>query len=221
MRSKFQSTKVLELGSCAFRQPNAAFNRSDAGDNSKRCSFIHGYRLKAKFWFGCFELDDKNWVQDFGAFGPIKETFKHQFDHTTCLSADDPLLPLFQQIHDAGGLDLRVMEKGTGIERIAEYCFDQMQSFVQGQSSGRVWVDRVEVFEHENNSAIYDNTAKFTGRLRNNFADPADRVVRVEDVKIASEAARDVPGPVYKAPDRAAPLYCKTDKSLADILAGR
>lgn len=151
----FYSTKRLELGSCAFRQPNAANNRPGAGDNSKRCSFIHGYKLTAKFWFGCSELDDKNWVQDFGGFKPIKDLFKYQFDHTTCLSFDDPLLHMFKQLHDAGGVDLRIMEKGTGIERIAEFCYEKMQSYIHEQSSGRVWVEKVEVFEHENNSAVY------------------------------------------------------------------
>lgn len=152
----FKSTKRLTLGSCAFRQPNAAFNRKDAGSNSKRCSFMHGYRLSAKFWFGCSSLDDKNWVQDFGGFGPIKDLFKYQFDHTTCLAASDPLLPEFQKIHDLGGLDLRIMPSGTGIERIAEWCFHQMNEFVTTQSAGRVWVEKIEVFEHEDNSAIYE-----------------------------------------------------------------
>jgi 6-pyruvoyltetrahydropterin/6-carboxytetrahydropterin synthase len=151
----YQSTKVLNLGSCAFRQPNAAFNRQDAGKNSARCSKLHGYRLKAKFWFGCSELDDKNWVQDFGGFGPIKELFEHQFDHTTCLDASDPLLHLFKEIENQGGLDLRVMPNGTGIERIAEFCYVNMQEFVNKQSNGRVWVNKVEVFEHEDNSAIF------------------------------------------------------------------
>lgn len=153
---KYQSTKVINLGSCAFRQPNAAHNRQDAGKNSSRCSKIHGYRLKAKFWFGCTELDDKNWVQDFGGFGPVKELFEHQFDHTTCLDANDPLLHLFVELDKQGGLDLRIMPEGTGIEKIAKFCYDNMQDFVQKQSNGRVWVDKVEVFEHEDNSAIYD-----------------------------------------------------------------
>ena len=151
----YKSTKMINLGSCAFRQPNAALNRQDAGKNSSRCSKIHGYRLKAKFWFGCSELDDKNWVQDFGGFGPIKELFEYQFDHTTCLDVNDPLLPLFQEIEKQGGLDLRIMPSGTGIERIAKFCYDNMQEFVHKQSNGRVWVEQVEVFEHEDNSAIY------------------------------------------------------------------
>jgi len=159
----YKSTKLLTLGSCAFRQPNAAFNRQNAGKNSSRCSKIHGYRLKAKFWFGCLELDDKNWVQDFGGFGPIKELFEHQFDHTTCLDANDPLLPLFQEIEKQGGLDLRIMTDGTGIEKIAKFCFDSMQDFVQKQSNGRVWVEKVEVFEHEDNSAIYTPEPSKTG----------------------------------------------------------
>ena len=151
----YKSTKILNLGSCAFRQPNAAYNRQDAGNNSQRCSKLHGYRLKAKFWFGCSELDDKNWVQDFGGFGPIKELFANQFDHTTCLSYDDPLLPLFKELDSKGGLDLRIMPEGTGIEKIAKFCYDNMQNFVNGQSNGRVWVEKVEVFEHEDNSALY------------------------------------------------------------------
>lgn len=151
----YKSTKVLNLGSCAFRQPNAAFNRQDAGNNSQRCSKLHGYRLKAKFWFGCTHLDDKNWVQDFGGFRPIKELFAYQFDHTTCLSYDDPLLPLFEELDKQGGLDLRIMPEGTGIEKIAKFCCEKMQEFVNNQSNGRVWVDKVEVFEHEENSAIF------------------------------------------------------------------
>jgi len=94
----YQSTKIIELGSCAFRQPNAAFNRDNAGSNSKRCSYIHGYQLKAKFWFACKELDDKNWVVDFGALKELKQILQNQFDHTRGGQSTTPLLPLFQEI---------------------------------------------------------------------------------------------------------------------------
>ena len=53
----FTSTKIIELGSCAFRQPKA----------ESHCRFIHGYRLTAKFWFGANQLDKNNWVVDFGS----------------------------------------------------------------------------------------------------------------------------------------------------------
>lgn len=153
--SHFQSTKVIELGSCAFRQPNAANSRPNAGANSVRCSFVHGYQLKAKFWFGCSELDDKNWAVDFGGLKGLKEILQNQFDHTLCIDAKDPLLDLFKQLHAAGGCDLRVMENGVGIERTAEFCYKTAQDYIKQHYGDRCWVERVEVYEHEANSVVY------------------------------------------------------------------
>jgi 6-pyruvoyltetrahydropterin/6-carboxytetrahydropterin synthase len=142
--SKFQSTKVIELGSCAFRQWGAA----------SHCKYVHGYQLKAKFWFGASSLDEKNWVVDFAGLKELKATLQHQFDHTLCIAANDPLLPLFKDLHDKGGCDLRVME-GVGIEKTAEWCARAADEFVREITDNRCWVDQVEVFEHELNSAIY------------------------------------------------------------------
>ena len=114
----YQSTKIIELGSCAFRQPNAAHNRTGAGNNSERCSKIHGYLLKAKFWFNCNELDDKNWCIDFGGLKELKYKLQYQFDHTLCIDRKDPLLPLFQELHDKKGCDLRIMD-GVGWEEFS------------------------------------------------------------------------------------------------------
>ena len=144
--SKFQSTKVIELGSCAFRQPLA---------HGTRCQLVHGYKLTAKFWFGASALDDRNWVVNFGGLKELKAILQHQFDHTMCVDAQDPLLPLFKQLHEAGGCDLRVMEQGVGIERTAEWCFEAADKHVRELTNNRCWVDQVEVFEHELNSAIY------------------------------------------------------------------
>jgi 6-pyruvoyltetrahydropterin/6-carboxytetrahydropterin synthase len=142
--SKFQSTKVIELGSCAFRQWSA----------ESHCKHLHGYQLKAKFWFGASSLDAKNWVVDFAGLKELKATLQHQFDHTLCIAANDPLLPLFKELHDKGGCDLRVME-GVGIEKTAEWCAHAADEFVRKITNNRCWVDQVEVFEHELNSAIY------------------------------------------------------------------
>ena len=79
----FESTKIIELGSCAFRQWRA---------EGTHCRFIHGYRLMAKFWFGCTGLDDKNWVINFGGLKDVKRVLQDQFDHTLCIAKDDPLL---------------------------------------------------------------------------------------------------------------------------------
>ena len=110
---KFQSTKVIDLGSCAFRQPRA----------DSHCKYIHGYRLKAKFWFEARELDNNHWVVDFGSLKPFKKLLQCQFDHTTCIAADDPSLSKFELLAQEGDIDLRVMEEGVGIERTAEWCY--------------------------------------------------------------------------------------------------
>jgi 6-pyruvoyltetrahydropterin/6-carboxytetrahydropterin synthase len=152
--NKFCSTKVIDLGSCAFRQPNAAFNRDGAGENSKRCSYVHGYKLTAKFWFECTSLDDKNWVVDFGGLGELKKILQNQFDHTLTIDKKDPLLPLFAELHEKGGCDLRIMD-GVGIEKVAEWCFDAANTFIKNATNKRCWVSKVEVWEHQQNSAIF------------------------------------------------------------------
>jgi 6-pyruvoyltetrahydropterin/6-carboxytetrahydropterin synthase len=141
----YESTKVLELGSCAFRQWRASHSH---------CKFIHGYRLQAKFWFGCSTLDDRNWVVDFGGLKGLKQILEQQFDHTLCVAADDPLLEQFKALHASGAADLRIMNKGVGIERTAEWCFEKADTFVRAETNNRCWVNRVEVWEHEKNSAI-------------------------------------------------------------------
>lgn len=142
----FISTKILELGSCAFRQWKAEYSH---------CKFIHGYRLLAKFWFGCRELDNKNWVVDFGGLDELKKILQHQFDHTLCVAGDDPHLPLFEQLHDKEIANIRVMKDGVGIEKTAQWCFNVANTHIQHITKNRCWVEKVEVWEHEKNSAIY------------------------------------------------------------------
>jgi len=140
----YESTKVIELGSCAFRQWRA----------ESHCKFVHGYRLQAKFWFGCSSLDHRNWVVDFGGLKGLKEILEKQFDHTLCVASDDPLLEGFKSLHASGGCDLRIMPKGVGIERTAEWCFENADRYIREITNNRCWVNQVEVWEHEKNSAI-------------------------------------------------------------------
>lgn len=141
----YQSTKIIELGSCAFRQWRA----------ESHCKFVHGYRLIAKFWFGANELDHRNWVVDFGGLKDLKQILESQFDHTLCVADDDPLLSDFKSLAAKGGCDLRVMNGGVGIEKTAEWCFNNANAYIRKITSDRCWVERVEVWEHDKNSAIY------------------------------------------------------------------
>ena len=155
---KFESTKIIELGSCAFRQWRA----------DSHCKFIHGYRLIGKFWFECNTLDEKNWVVDFGGLKELKQVLEKQFDHTLCISADDPQLELFKHLHSVGACDLRIMQKGVGIERTAELCFELADSHVRGITNNRCWVSKVEVWEHDKNSAIVSYSPTTVEVLNNN-----------------------------------------------------
>ena len=147
---KFQSTKIIELGSCAFRQWRA---------ENTHCKYIHGYQLKAKFWFDCYGLDDKNWVINFGGLKEVKKVLQDQFDHTLCIAKDDPLLSSFIQLAENGGCQLRIMD-GVGIEKTAEWCFKTVDPMIRDMSVNRCWVEKVEVWEHDLNSAIYERPAR-------------------------------------------------------------
>ncbi|CAB5226422.1 6-pyruvoyl tetrahydropterin synthase/QueD family protein [uncultured Caudovirales phage] len=141
----YQSTKLIELGSCAFRQ---------FGATHSHCHLVHGYQLKAKFYFGCSELDSNNWSVDFGGLKQLKQILNDQFDHTLCIAENDPLLEVFQHLHNLGGCNLKIMS-GVGIEKTAEWCFNAATQFLKDTYGDRCWVEKVEVYEHENNSAIY------------------------------------------------------------------
>lgn len=156
----FQSTKIIELGSCAFRQPNA----------ESHCKFIHGYRLTAKFWFEADRLDTNNWVVDFGSLKGLKKLMQDQFDHTTCIAQTDPKLDMFKKLRDAGVCDLRIMD-GVGIEKFAEYCHTVAQAYVDELTDGRCRCVQVEMFEHENNSAIYKKNRSSDSTYLNDRAD--------------------------------------------------
>jgi len=151
--SKYQSTKVIELGSCAFRQWRATHSH---------CRFLHGYQLKAKLWFGASSLDDKNWCVDFGGLKELKAKLHHVFDHTTTVAADDPELETFKDLDKRGIIQLRILDRGVGIERVAETVFSIADSYIKALTSNRCWVDKVEVFEHEENSATFTTCDKIT-----------------------------------------------------------
>lgn len=144
---QYFSTKIIPLGSCAFRQWRSHENTPDS-----RCYLMHGYRLTSKITFSCKELDENNWVVNFGGLKEVKKMLEEQFDHTTCISKDDPYLDTFKDLHQKGVIDLRVMD-GVGIEKFAEFIFNKVNEYIKERTNNRCWVQQVEVWEHEQNSA--------------------------------------------------------------------
>jgi len=151
--SKFQSTKVFDGFSCVFRQWKA---------EGTHCRFLHGYGVSFKVWFEG-ELDEKNWVWDFGgmkrANGTIdgmnpKAWMDYMFDHTTLIAEDDPYLEGWKAMDHHGLIQLRVIPH-VGAERFAEFVFNKINDFVKAETNNRVRVTKVEFMEHNKNSAIY------------------------------------------------------------------
>jgi 6-pyruvoyltetrahydropterin/6-carboxytetrahydropterin synthase len=151
---KFKSTKIFDGFSTVFRQWKA---------NETHCSFLHGYGISFKITFEG-ELDEKNWVWDFGGMKRAKNTIggmnpkawmDHMFDHTTIIAEDDPHLTLFKQMHVEGLIQLRVIP-ATGAEQFAKYIYDKVNAFVLEETNNRVSVAQVKFSEHNKNSAIYE-----------------------------------------------------------------
>ena len=85
----------------------------------------------------------------------LKEWLKYMFDHTSCVSADDPELELFEEMHKRGVIDLRILEDGVGCEKFAKLIANYLQYIVQKETDGRVSVQKVQVWEHNDNMAEY------------------------------------------------------------------
>lgn len=152
----FYSTKLIELGSCAFRQWKADPQLATEGlvREGNFCFKIHGYQLKARFTFGCKELDERNWCVDYGSLKGLKTILNEQFDHCLVVDKSDLCLDLFKQLHERRACNLKIMD-GVGIEKTAEYCFNVASEYIQNLYGDRCWVESVEVFEHEANSSLY------------------------------------------------------------------
>ena len=150
---KFQSSKVFDGFSTVFRQWKAT---------ETHCRFIHGYGVSFKVYFEG-ELDEKNWVWDFGGMKRAKTLIDNQqpkawmdymFDHTLIIAEDDPELRAFQQMDKAGVARLRVIP-ATGAEKFVEYIFNKVNDFVQTETENRVRVTKVKFMEHGKNAAYY------------------------------------------------------------------
>ena len=83
-----------------------------------------------------------------------KAYFDYLLDHTTIVAKDDPYLESFQKMHVDGIIQLRILES-TGCERFAEYLHKVINEFLELETEGRVKAVKVEVYEHERNSASY------------------------------------------------------------------
>jgi len=151
---KYQSTKIFDGFSCVFRQWRA---------DGTHCKFLHGYSVSFKVWFEG-ELDERNWVWDFGGMKRAKGTIDgmnpkawmdYMFDHTMIVAEDDPFIESFKLMDRAGAAQIRILP-AVGAEKFAEYVYNKLQEFIDKETEGRVRVVRVDFMENGKNSAIYE-----------------------------------------------------------------
>jgi len=145
---KFQSTKKLGPISVGHRQW-----RDDG-----HCAWVHGYGRYIQFTFEG-DLDERQWVMDFGDLKDIKQWLEEQWDHRVMIASDDPQLDKLKEMHDLNIMNINVMDVekgwGPGIEASCKFVYDHVQPIITEKTNGRVKIAKVEIWEHERNSAVY------------------------------------------------------------------
>ena len=132
--------------SCAFRQWRA----------DSHCKLIHGYSLGFRFVFEASQLDDRNWVYDFGNLGFVKDFLEDNFDHVLMIASDDPKRTELYNLNREGIASVRELPV-VGCEAFAEYVFSYVHNEIMTETNGRVSLVSVECFEHGANSALFGN----------------------------------------------------------------
>ena len=138
----------LGLSAC-FRQPYA----------DSHCRDPHGYPLSFELIFAAEELNDNNWVIDFGGLKGVKQFLVDTFDHRTVLAANDPALHDLQIVYRKHGFKEILVLPGVGCERFAQYVAVMVEHILSaelqaGEHRGLRLVS-VECREHAGNSATY------------------------------------------------------------------
>ena len=144
---KYASTKSYghEVGlSCCFRQW-----RSES-----HCALLHGYAIAVRLEFHAEDLDDKNWVIDFGGLKEVKELLQLTFDHTLLVAADDPELDELLKLEDLNLAKVHIFDN-VGCEAFTHIIYNMIDKWLKKtQQNNRVKLYSVEVKEHGANSAI-------------------------------------------------------------------
>lgn len=134
----------IGLSSC-FRQWRA----------QSHCRLLHGYALSVHLEFEADELDERNWVVDFGSLKSFKQLLQDTFDHKLLVAEDDPEKDMLCSL---GGLGLAdpIVVPATGCEAFAKMIYEVAEIWLKDNGyAPRVRMHHVTVREHGANSATY------------------------------------------------------------------
>jgi len=144
----YTSSKIYghEIGlSACFRQ-----HRADS-----HCRLLHGYALSVHLEFEAHELDERNWVVDFGSLKSFKQTLQNTFDHKLLVAEDDPFIDELTYLAQLGLADV-VLVEATGCEAFAKLICEVAEIWLLDNGyKPRVSMKSVTVREHGANSATY------------------------------------------------------------------
>jgi len=102
-----------------------------------------------------------NWIVDYGGFktppkgNGLKDWMDHMWDHTTLIQADDPYRDLFETMQMEGLCKVHFLEK-MGAESNARLVYEHFNEVLSKTDAGRCKCIKVECFENDNNSSIYE-----------------------------------------------------------------
>jgi 6-pyruvoyltetrahydropterin/6-carboxytetrahydropterin synthase len=133
--------------SAAFRQWRA----------QSHCRFLHGYALQVEVEFASAQLDERNWVVDFGSLKSFKGWLEDTFDHKTLVAEDDPEMLTFETLQ-AQGLIQMVVVPSTGCEAFARIIYEYLEGWLKDNGYNDAALKRVTVREHAANFASYGIT---------------------------------------------------------------
>lgn len=129
--------------SCCFRQHRA----------ESHCRMLHGYAIAVTLTFSARDLDNNNWVVDFGSLKPVKQFLVETFDHKLLVATSDPNLDELESLSIDWGLANVVLVHETGCEAFADYIAAWVQNWLAVQHGSRVWLSSCTVSEHAGNHA--------------------------------------------------------------------
>lgn len=156
--TRYISTKTFANFSVAVRQWKAQHSH---------CQLLHGYAFEFKVWFASNEpdidkqLDEMNWIVDFGGFkekpvgNGLREWMDHMWDHTLLIEQDDPYRDIFEQMQQMNLCKVHFMER-MGAESCARLVYEKFNDVLSKTDGSRCKVIKVECFENDKNSAIYE-----------------------------------------------------------------
>jgi|SRR5690625_94527 len=156
---KYTIKKKFEGYPFAHRQPS----------HNGHCALVHGHNWSFEIEMSAEELDENDFVYDFGKFGWLKTWLADNFDHTLVLNEDDPDRKLFEVLKKMG-LAKVVYVPSCSAEGLAKYVYDyisyviinrqrdQELSVIVGEkdTDRGIQLESVTVYEDHKNKATYN-----------------------------------------------------------------